>query len=314
MSKRKKRKEKKLDDEHGTKDVDEQLDELFEETWDGIEPRSFEEVPDATYQSRLLAARINNAKSSGRLQCSWEWLIVEGEYRGRHIYIHQGLGTEDGVAYFKGSLTRLGYEEPESKEKLIEILEEIVEGPTYAVIRLSTRKRKVEGELQEIQNKRIIKALDSDEVEDDFEESELAPTLADSPPSEESSDWEKGDRIKTEIDGESYEGKIKSIKETTAVVTFDDGDEFPVSLDQLEEVEVEKEKEGKKEPSCELSNKKFTPTDRRTTKKLAKKHDFNPDDFDNSADLLCEIGDYWGMSGKFKSPAVLIKAIQGNED
>ncbi len=322
---KKRKKSKKSEDEHGVKGVDDQLDELFEETWSDVEARSFDEVPDATYQTRLLAAVINNAQSSGRLQCSWEYLIIEGDQRGRHIFIHQGLDTEDGIAYFKGSLARLGHEEPTSKKELKATLEEAIEAPTYAAIRLSTKRKKIEGVLQEIQNKRIIKALDSDEVEDDFGEDELTPTMTASPSEEEPElgeegepTWEKGDLVKVKIDGEHYEGKIRKIKKNTADIKFDDGDEDTFPLDELESVTEEKAEEPEpeskpEEPPCKLVNSKFTPSDRRTLKKLAKENDFNPDDYDSSAELLCEVGDYCGLSGKFKSPAILIKAIQNAE-
>jgi len=304
----KKRAKRKSPDEHGVQSVDEQLDELFEGSWDEVEARSFEEVSDGTYQTKLLGATINNAKNSGRLQCSWEWIIIEGEFKGRHIFAHEGLNTEDAIGYFKGSLARLGYEAPESKKKLKNTLEQLVEGPTYAVLRLSTRKRKVDGEVQEIQNKRIIKALDSDEVQDDLETSTGDSSVTTS----EEEAWEKGNRVKVKLDGQFYEGEIKKIKEDTADIEFDDGDKLSIALDELEETDsAEPEPEpAEVEAGCELTSKKFEPVDRRTLKKLAKKHDFNPDDYDNNGDLLCEIGDYCGLSGEFKSPTVLIKAIK----
>lgn len=318
--KRKKRKRSQGEDEFGTKEVNEQLDEVFDEHWDGVEAKSFEEVPDGTYQVRFISALVNNAKTSGRLQCSWEMIIVNGEHKGRHIFKHDGLNTEEGIAYFKGSLARLGYDEPETKKKLIATLEEIVEGPTYAVVRLSTRKRKVDEEYTYIQSKRFIKALDSDEVEDELEEGDLVPYSGGEPseegegPSEggEEDVWDVGDRVKVSLDDKYYDGKIKEISDDaeTATITFDDGDEMEIAVDDLEEPEKEESKPEGEEPSCDLKKKKMTPTERRATNKFAKEDDFDPDNYDNSAQLLCEIGDYYGLSGTFKDPAALLQAIK----
>jgi len=405
-----KSKKAKAKDEHGLGSVNEQLDSVFEESWEGVDAYTFDETPDGSYPSKLVGANINNAKSSGRLQCSWEWIIVSGDNKGRHIFIHQGLNTEDALAYFKGSLARLGYEEPSTKKKLLATLEEMVEGPTYAVVRLATKKKKnSDGDMVEQQNSRIIKALDSDEVEDELDEDAVATEDSVEPDAEETEaeseeegeDWAKGDRCVVDIDGKDYPGKIKKLKgDDDALVKFDDGDEQEIALDDLkeeeaeeteeepeaeaeeeeteeepeaeaeeeeaeeegeawakgdrclvdidgkdyagkitkiddenanvtfddgdkqvididdlkeEEAEEEAEEEGEEEeevPPCELKSKKLSSAEVKETNKLAKEYSFAPDDFDSSAKLLCEIGDYSGLSGKFKNPAALLKAIK----
>jgi len=394
-AKAKKSKKAKAKDEHGLGSVNEQLDSVFEESWEGVDAYTFDDTPDGSYPSKLVGANINNAKSSGRLQCSWEWIIVSGDNKGRHIFIHQGLNTEDALAYFKGSLARLGHEEPSSKKKLLATLEEMVEGPTYAVVRLATKKKKVDGEMVEQQNSRIIKALDSDEVEDELDDEaatasgsvepdaeepeeegeeegddwakgdrcvvdidgadfagkitkigdenatvkfddgdvqeididdlkeeepeeepeEEAEEEAEEEGEEEGEDWAKGDRCLVDIDGKDYAGKITKIDDENANVTFDDGDKQVIAIDDLkeEEAEEEGEEEGEDEdevPPCELKSKKLSSAEKKETNKLAKEYSFSPDDFDSSAKLLCEIGDYSGLSGKFKNPAALLKAIK----
>jgi len=353
--------------------IDEQLDEVFEEAWDDVDPKSFDELPDANYETRLLAALINNAQTSGRLQCSWEAIVLGGEQKGRHIFKHDGLDTEDGLAYFQGNLAKLGYEKPKTKKALVKLLEEIIDAPTYVLIRLSTRKRKVEGELREIQNKRFIRALDSDSVNDEFEEDELVSTMGAVEDYQEEDSWSKGDEVQADVDGTTYPGVIKSIneEEQTARVHFEDGDKLDIALDDLEEVssenrngepefekgdrveveidgtdypgeiqkikgdsatiefddgDVEKhdlseltklKEHGDKEelPPCSLLKKeKLTSTERRTVNKFAKTDEFEPDNYDTKAQLLCEIGDYHGLSGKFKSAAALIKAIKKTID
>lgn len=349
--------------------INEQLDEVFEEAWDDVDPKSFDELVDGNYETRVLAALLNNSKTSGRFQCSWEAIVLGGESKGRHIFKHDGLDTGDGLAYFQGNLAKLGYEKPKSKKALIKLLEEIVDAPTYVLIRLSTRRRKVEGEIVEIQNKRFIRALDSDSVDDEFEEDELTSTMGVVDMKEDN--WSKGDEVQTDIDGTTYSGVIKSIDEEdqTARVLFEDGDKLDIPLDDLEEVssnskggtddipfeksdrveveidgtdyagkiqkikgdsatiefddgDVEKhdlseltklEEHGDKEelPPCSLpKGEKLTSTERRTVNKFAKDDEFEPDHYDSRTQLLCEIGDYHGLSGKFKSAAALIKAIK----
>ena len=113
MPRKKSKKAKKAKKQEETTEpsgsIDEQLDEVFQEAWEDVDPKSFDELPDANYETRLLAALINNAQSSGRLQCSWEAIVLGGEQKGRHIFKHDGLDTEDGLAYFQGNLAKLGY-------------------------------------------------------------------------------------------------------------------------------------------------------------------------------------------------------------
>ncbi len=287
-----------------------------------------------------------------------------GESKGRHMFKHDGLNTEDGLAYFQGNLARLGYDKPKTKKELIALLEEIVEAPTYVLIKLSTRKRKVEGVLTEMQNKRFIKALDSEDVTDEFKEDELTSTMGAVEATEEDS-WSKGDDVQTDLDGTTYSGTIKSIDEDaqTALVKFEDGDKLDIDLDKLEVIPEEEpglekgdrvscdidgttyegtikkvkgdsatiefddgdtedkdldeltkleEKTGESEesPPCSLSKEKLTPPERRTVNKFAKTDEFDPNNYDSKAQLLCQIGDYHGLSGQFKSPSDLITAIK----
>lgn len=58
-------------------------------------------------------------------------------------------------------------------------------------------------------------------------------------PKPESDDWDEGDRVVVEIDGEDYAGEIESLTEDEeATIKFDDGDTQDVAIDDLK-VEVE---------------------------------------------------------------------------
>ena len=375
-SSKRKGQKKQQGDEHGVKTVDEQLDGLFDEGFGDVEPKEgYGDNPDGTYEVRVVAAVLNNSQSSDRFQCSWDNIIVSGDLAGTHIFKHDGLDTEEGQAYFKGTLARLGYDDPTSKKELIKTLESIVEGPTYAQIRLSTRKKKKDGEITSFQNKRFLKALDADDLDFDIEEDEMTAILGEdgAEPTEASgsTNWEKGDEVEVDYDGTMYKGKIKKIKDDEAIVKFEDdstetvaldelqepeaedtdskggekvswekGDEVSVQfdgkpykgkikkieedqatvkfeddstetvgLDELEEPEAEDSGSGEP-PSCELQNTKLNPKQRKKAKKLAKNAELDPDDYDSIAITLCEVGDYHGVTGKFKNAAKLIEAIE----
>lgn len=379
-------------DGNGTADIDGQLDSLFEETWGNSEPKQFSNVPLGTYQTRIIAAILNNAKTSGRFQCSWETVIVDGEHRGRHLFKHDGLEDEQSTSYFQGTLATLGYDVPGDKDGLKETLQEIVDAPTYVVQRVTMKKKRGEdGEMQERTNTRFVRVLDSDDVADDLTEEELQSYLEGYTPetdlnvdggSVDTPQFEKGDRVTKDFDGTDFAGEIKSIKGDTATVLFDDGEKLSVSVDELtaeepegsdvdapqfekgdrvtkdfdgteyagkikrikgdtatvlfddgetveaalddltaEEPEAEPEPEPEpeednepaaaEEPSCSLKKGvSVTDTEEKLIDKLAKKLGFVSDDYPTWEGLLCEIGDYCGLSGQFANVKQLITKAQ----
>lgn len=70
-------------------------------------------------------------------------------------------------------------------------------------------------------SKKASKKEDEDEDEDENRDNPDDP------------DFEKGDRVSAEIDGDTYEGVVKKVKDDEAVVLFDDGDEQTVDFDDL---------------------------------------------------------------------------------
>lgn len=389
-------------------DVDEQLSAMFDDSWGNSQPKEFVDVPNGTYQTRIIAAFVNNAKSSGRLQCTWEMVILDGEQRARHLFKHDGLDNEDSIGYFKGTLSTLGYDEPADSDALKATLAEIVEAPTYAVARVSSKKRKVDGEMVTRSNTRIIRALDSDDVTDDLEEEDLASFIQDYDPAEEMEPaaseedladgdivYEKGDRVTKDFDGEAYAGTITRMKGDSATIKFDDGETLTVSVDELSPEDpaaiddgdgeagesgnivyekgdrVTKDFDGEtyagvitrmkgedqatvkfdddevatvdvselspeenddpdadagepepepdaddpdaavQEPETSLKKGvKVTAAQEKVLDKLARKLGFNPDDYPTWEGLLCELGDYCGLSGEFSVVNGLIKQIQ----
>jgi hypothetical protein len=162
-----------------------QLDLLAADGWDDAEERQFVEVQPGTFQSRIGgsdedAPIINNAKSSGRLQVSFTFTILEGAARGRRQWKHFGLDA-DSRGWLRGALAKLGYAWPPA-DKLREELPNILQSlnNTYCEIKVTKGKLNPETGMQS-NNVYINRALDPSElVEGDIsEEEEVGGTIAD---------------------------------------------------------------------------------------------------------------------------------------
>ena len=309
---------KKGNDEHGKKDVSANLASL-DEIWGDVDPIEFGEVSDGKYQVQIKNITLNEAKSSGRFQCSWELKIVSGEYANRSMFKHDGLDNAESLGYFKGGLARLGVECPDDSAELPEVLESLM--GTFCVITARTKKG------SDIQNIFFTKALDDDEVEEteveeieDVEEDveeEIEEVDGDDVEEDVEEDeeiiWEKGERCGVEINGEVYEGKIVSIKDDVAKINFDDGDKdsYPTSdLIIVEEAEEEDNEETEAQITLKFDEEKISDKQQREIEDISKTHDFDPDDYESYSDLLMDVAEYLGVSGEFSSPATLIKAIK----
>jgi len=86
---------------------------------------------------------------------------------------------------------------------------------------------------------------DGDTQDIAFDDLDMAES--ESEPEEDDIPFEEGDRVSAEIDGETYEGVIKKIKDDKAKVLFDDGDKNTFDLDDLTKLEEEEEKSSKKD-------------------------------------------------------------------
>jgi len=260
--------------------LDEALDKMFDDYWGDSEPRDYQEVPNGRYPCKVVGMALNESQSSGRLQCSWDCVVLEGEHRARHIFKHDGLDTENGVSFFKGTLGRLGYEVPGSKKEFYKVIEEILGGPTYLLLQVSTRKRKSQdtGEVREFSNKKIIKALDANEVTDDLTEDESTTLLG-------------ANNIDIDVDPEKTSGG-NSKKQRGA------------KSDNKDETEKDRT------PAVSLKGK-LSKEERKLVLKLAKESDnaFDPDNYGSSEELLCDLADYHGLTGRFNEPTKLIRRV-----
>lgn len=293
-------------------------------TWKDAEAPSFGDIPDGKYQIRIESANINNAKSSGRLQVSWQLEILSGEYAGRKLFKHDGIEDEQSQGYFRGGLARLGVEWPDDPSDLPDVLEGL-QG-TLAQVTAKTR------EGSEYQNVYFDKALDSSDVEEGGTEAEGEAEAEET----EEAPWEaaKGDRVTANIDGTDYTGEVTKIKNGTATVKFDDGDVLEIDVSDLAQEEgeepeaeeeggeeAEEETEGEAEAEAEEESSEATVNADGINPKtllplkskieaLAKKNGFTVADYANSRDLLSDLAEFVGVSGTFKDGAKLWAAVE----
>jgi len=299
------------------KDIKSSLAELAE-AWGDAEETSFEDVPDGVYQVRINQATINHSQSSGRLQVSWDVSIVNGEFVNRKLFDHHGIDNAQSIGYFKGTLSKLGYDSEEfDPTSLDETLEELV--GTYAEVRQRTK--------GDYTNVYFNKALDSNEVEDDTEDSDGGGGDGDT--AEETTDWAVGDKVVVDFDGEDFTGEINDIDGDEATVSFDDGEEEVVGVEDLkepdngdedeEEDEDEDEEEDEDEDeeeggvSVDFDDGSVSAKAKKDIKALAEEWEFSPDDYDDLTTLLADIAEEAGVEGSFKTAPTLIKAIKAAE-
>ena len=119
---------KKKTADHGVDgNIEDSLEMIEEEDWDETPEQggSFDDVPDGKYQVRVKEVALNNAKSSGRFQISWQLQVCSGEQANRVLFKHDGLDDEQNRGYARSGLARLGIEWPK-KADLAETLAELV--------------------------------------------------------------------------------------------------------------------------------------------------------------------------------------------
>jgi hypothetical protein len=294
----------------------------LEDGWGDVEEQSFGDVPEGKYQVKIEGALLNNAKSSGRFQCSWTMVILDGEHRGRKLFKHDGLQDETALGWFRTGLARLGLEWPAKASELPAVLEEAIDSFAQVTV-------KHKGDFVNVY---FDQAIDSDNVDD-------------LPEDDDESDETDGDSVDvgTKVmakwsDGDKYPGEIIQLGDEAATVRFEDGDELEVSYNDMDiisdsdedddeseeepdEEEPEEEEEGDDdadddasdaEETCEpeFDDDKLTEAHQAQITALAEAQDFDPDDYETWTALLGDVAEYVGVFGKFATPAKLLKAVK----
>lgn len=219
--------------------------------------RNFVEMEDGTYMFRLTNAEVKESQN-GNLGTNFEFTCVRGDDKGNKHFEWCTLENENMLWKLHRMLRALGVEnasEIDLAKELEEVLAELVKERPGLRGRLKTRTwegENGEGESQELSILRMLPDLE-DDVDDDDEDGDDGETDEEEETEEEEEDEEteeeeevelsKGDRITAEIDGETYAGKIISIKDEEAKCKFDDGDVMTLPLDELSAEDEESEEE-----------------------------------------------------------------------
>lgn len=208
----------------------------------------FVEVEDGRYKATIEKMELGQSKSSGRLQCSITYKILEGEYKGQRVFDHQGLDSEDNLYYFGLLLAKFGYELPENFEDIEDILEAIVKDEPVVRITVKTN--------GDFTNTRLNKVLDeeadeeSDEESDEEDDDEESEEEDEEDDEEDEEDEEEEEVPCPECKGKGKKGKkkCKACNGTGVVQPEEEEDEEDEEEDEVEE-ETTVPKKAKKKPA-----------------------------------------------------------------
>lgn len=147
-----------------------ELDAMIANTPEAME---FGDIPDGGYTIRIDDATFGNSKASGRKQLSWVLGIVEGDYKGRKVFKHDGMETPEQLQWIRGSLARLGYEWPSTFAELAEVVSGLK--GSYATVTAKTKGG------SDIQNVYFNEAVDAGAIGTDSLEAAPAEDAAEEP-------------------------------------------------------------------------------------------------------------------------------------
>lgn len=106
--------------------IQEELGQL-QERWADAEARpQYREVPDGRYSAVISGAVVGKAKTSGRLQITWEMVISEGDFENWHVWKYDGLEGEESLDWVMTSLEILELDPPDDFSDIPEIIAEAV--------------------------------------------------------------------------------------------------------------------------------------------------------------------------------------------
>jgi len=302
---------------------------------DAPEIDDFEDLPDGKYQVRIDEAVMTETKETELPMAKFAMTVAGGEQVNRKCWKYAVLDLEKMprcLSFLKKDLNKLGVEMPDDPAELEDTLPEL--DGSYAEIQIKTSSK---GDT-EYKNTYFQIALDEDEVdtddleelseeedEDDPEEVVEVEDPEEDDPEEDEIEWEKGMECVVDFEGEDFTGEIKSIKGDVANVKFEDGTTEKVDLDELKPVESDEveeddpeeddpEEDGDSEIEITFNDKKLKAEDKKAIKKLAKKLEFDKEDYDTSSEMLADMAVYLKVeSGKYSSPKKLLKAIAETE-
>ncbi len=211
------------------------------------------DLPDGKYKARLESCEINEAKSSGRLQVAFMFVITAGEEKGEKIGKYQSIETEDDQVWLARDLRRFGIDMPDDASDLEDVVKLLDEQKPELVISLKT---KDSGQFCYID--KVTSELDTGDFKAEDKETNESGDNKEEAGEETSEEIEEGSEVTWKEDGDKFQGKVLSIDEDdkTATIKDEDGDKHKdIDLDDLTLVEEEKanKKKDKKEEEEEAT-------------------------------------------------------------
>ena len=97
------------------------------------------EPEDGRYPVAVTMATIGESQSSGRLQITWEYLFLDGDYKGRTFRSYDGLDREEGLPYIMRRIESMGYDAPDAYDELEGLLETITKRKPFIRIQVKTK-------------------------------------------------------------------------------------------------------------------------------------------------------------------------------
>jgi hypothetical protein len=186
------------------------------------------EFDDGKYLARLVKGEIGKSEA-GRLQVTWHWKFLEGEYETQIKYAYQGLETLENQSYLIKDLERLGYDCSElDLTELQEVLDDVRKNKPTCRITLKTK-----GEFQNVYINRLMNP-----AEDDDDDSDTKDDADEKPAKKKAKADNDDDDDNTKVDDDDADEKPAKKKKKTK-----DDDDEEVEEEEAEEKEEEEEED-----------------------------------------------------------------------
>ena len=201
--------------------------------------------PDAgIYAVSLVSATVGVSQSSGRNQIVWEYLFLDGDYKGKTFRSYDGLDREEGIPYIMRHIENLGFDAPEDFAELAPLLEKITKKKPKIKIRIKVKDDftnvYVMGVLSD-EEADDLQEPEEDEDEDEIEEKTTVKKEKSEPEEDEDEDEDEDEGEDEDEDEDEDEKPSKSKK------SKDEEDEEDEDEDEDDEDEDPKGKKNKKE-------------------------------------------------------------------
>lgn len=142
-------------------------DSDFVNLWDNADAVSskggFTSLPDGKYNAKVNSVRFETS-NTGKNMISWDLIVTEGEYVGRHIFSNQFVHTASAIGFVKGQFAKLGFD-CSSFESVHLAFEQLID----AVLSVTLKTRPASGQYEARQNtyfNSVVSKANSNSVSD----------------------------------------------------------------------------------------------------------------------------------------------------